>query len=199
MTGAPWHFEAEKKRTPPPLEGLGRKADQGRGRRAYNRGQRLYAPLRLALVRFAAQALEGRGCLLVLLLSFSPRHEHLRRHACRLWHDGQPHQRHAIRSRQSWINSPPRSAPAWSPTPMPASVPAPRCRSTSIPRSPPCRPGRTTSMPATGTMGVSQTAMTQIQQIASNFLAQTSNLEGADCVRSRYHRRLRATGAGAGG
>ncbi len=33
---------------------------------------------------------------------------------------------------------------------------------------------------ATGTMGVSQTAMTQIQQIASDFLAQTSNLEGAD-------------------
>lgn len=33
---------------------------------------------------------------------------------------------------------------------------------------------------AAGTMQVSQTAMTQIQQIASNFLAQTSNLEGAD-------------------
>ncbi|HUB15986.1 MAG TPA: flagellin [Acetobacteraceae bacterium] len=33
---------------------------------------------------------------------------------------------------------------------------------------------------ATGTMGVTQTAMTQIQQIASNFLSQTENLEGAD-------------------
>jgi flagellar hook-associated protein 3 FlgL len=33
---------------------------------------------------------------------------------------------------------------------------------------------------AAGTMQVSQTALTQLQQIASNFLAQTSNLEGAD-------------------
>jgi len=33
---------------------------------------------------------------------------------------------------------------------------------------------------ASGTMGVTQTAMTQIQQIASNFLSQTENLEGSD-------------------
>ena len=33
---------------------------------------------------------------------------------------------------------------------------------------------------AASTMQVTQTAMTQIQQIASNFLSQTSNLEGAD-------------------
>jgi len=33
---------------------------------------------------------------------------------------------------------------------------------------------------ATATMGVTQTAMTQLQQIASNFLSQTENLEGSD-------------------
>ena len=33
---------------------------------------------------------------------------------------------------------------------------------------------------AAGTMQVTQTAMTQIQQIASNFLSQTENLEGSD-------------------
>jgi len=33
---------------------------------------------------------------------------------------------------------------------------------------------------ATGSMQVSQTAMTQVQQIAANFLAQTGNLEGSD-------------------
>jgi flagellin-like hook-associated protein FlgL len=33
---------------------------------------------------------------------------------------------------------------------------------------------------ASGNMQVTQTAMTQLQQIASNFLAQTSNLEGSD-------------------
>jgi len=35
---------------------------------------------------------------------------------------------------------------------------------------------------ANGGMQVTQTAMTQIQQIASNFLAQTSNLEGSDAA-----------------
>lgn len=35
---------------------------------------------------------------------------------------------------------------------------------------------------ATGSMGVTQTAMTQLQQIAANFVAQTSNLEGSDAA-----------------
>ena len=52
---------------------------------------------------------------------------------------------------------------------------------------------------ATGTMGVSQTAMTQIQQIASELPGADQQPGRRQLVRGRYHRRLRATGAGAGG
>ena len=49
--------------TPPPLEGLSREADQGWGRGAYKHGPWQYAPLPPTLIRFAAQALKGRGRL----------------------------------------------------------------------------------------------------------------------------------------
>ena len=126
------------------------------------------------------------------------RHEHRRRHACRLWQDGQPDQRQRSRSSRSSISSPTQTSTGLVSNTY-AGLGAGAAVSLDLnPQIAALQTWQNNINQATGTMQVTQTAMTQIQQIAVQLPGADRQPGRRRRVGSGQRRRLGATGAGAG-
>ena len=198
MTGAPWHFEAEKKRTPPPLEGLGRKADQGRGgvRTAADSGSTHPSAWPWSALR--PKPSRGGDVFSFFFYPSVPAMSISAATPADYWHDDQPDQRH--RFDQDKAGS---AHHADQHRPGLQHLCRPRCRRRGVarPQSPDRHPADLAEQ--------HQRRHRHHGGVADGDDADPADrlrLPGADqqpgrrrLVRGRYHRRLRATGAGAGG
>ena len=179
MTGAPWHFEAEKKRTPPPLEGLGRKADQGRGEACITADSGSTHPSAWPWSALRPKPSRGGD---VFSFFFYPSVPAMSISAATPADYGMMT---SLISDTDSIKTKLDQLTTQISTGLVSNTYAGLGAGAAVsldlnPQIATLQTWQNNINAATGTMGVSQTAMTQIQQIASDFLAQTSNLEGAD-------------------